>query len=183
MNAIDKEISYIKNSIKIVHDYPKPGIRFFDITSILIEPIAYALTIKLLSKQYCDLGFTKIIGTEARGFLFGAPVALTLGIGFVPVRKPGKLPRNKISESYILEYGADKLEIHQDAIISGDKVLIVDDILASGGTACATINLVRRLGGAVTDAAFIINIDNLEGESMLTNLGVKSFSLIKLKGC
>ena len=102
-----------------------------------------------------------MVGTEARGFLFGAPVALALGVGFVPVRKPGKLPRTTLSESYELEYGTDKLEIHTDAISAGDKVLVIDDLLATGGTVAATVKLIRRLGGEVKNAAFVINLPAL----------------------
>ncbi len=139
---------------------------------------AYWKTRKLtLSASTCWLsvtknaGITKVVGTEARGFLFGAPVALGLGVGFVPVRKPGKLPRETISETYDLEYGTDQLEIHVDAIKPGDKVLVVDDLLATGGTIEATVKLIRRLGGEVADAAFIINLFDLGGEQRLEKTG------------
>lgn len=121
-------------------------------------------------------------GTEARGFLFGAPVALGLGVGFVPVRKPGKLPRETISETYDLEYGTDQLEIHVDAIKPGDKVLVVDDLLATGGTIEATVKLIRRLGGEVADAAFIINLFDLGGEQRLEKQGITSYSLVPFPG-
>jgi len=127
-------------------------------------------------------GITKVVGTEARGFLFGAPVALELGVGFVPVRKPGKLPRETIAENYELEYGTDQLEIHVDAIQPGDKVLVVDDLLATGGTIEATVKLIRRLGGEVTDAAFIINLFDIGGEQRLEKMGVKSYSLVLFPG-
>ncbi|STN26161.1 adenine phosphoribosyltransferase [Escherichia coli] len=141
-------------------------------------PKAYALSIDLLVERYKNAGITKVVGTEARGFLFGAPVALGLGVGFVPVRKPGKLPRETISETYDLEYGTDQLEIHVDAIKPGDKVLVVDDLLATGGTIEATVKLIRRLGGEVADAAFIINLFDLGGEQRLEKQGITSYSLV-----
>ena len=158
MTATAQQLEYLKNSIQSIEDYPKPGILFRDVTSLLEDPKAYALSIELLSERYKDAGITKVVGTEARGFLFGAPVALALGVGFVPVRKPRKLPRETIAETYELEYGTDQLEIHVDAIKPGDKVLVVDDLLATGGTIDATVKLIRRLGGEVHDAAFIINL-------------------------
>ncbi len=118
---------------------------------------AFKATIDLLANHYRDQGITKIVGTEARGFIFGAPVAYAMGLGFVPVRKPGKLPRAVIEESYALEYGTDTLQLHTDAIVPGDKVLVVDDLLATGGTVDATVKLIRRAGGEVVDAAFIIS--------------------------
>lgn len=142
-----QQLKYIKDSIKTIPDYPKAGILFRDVTSLLENPKAYSASIELLSEHYSESGVTKVVGTEARGFLFGAPVALALGVGFVPVRKPGKLPRETISESYELEYGTDTLEIHTDSIQPGDKVLVVDDLLATGGTIEATVKLIRRLGG------------------------------------
>mgnify|MGYP001124849295 CR=1 FL=1 len=173
MTATAQQLEYLKNSIKSIQDYPKPGILFRDVTSLLEDPKAYALSIDLLVERYKNAGITKVVGTEARGFLFGAPVALGLGVGFVPVRKPGKLPRETISETYDLEYGTDQLEIHVDAIKPGDKVLVVDDLLATGGTIEATVKLIRRLGGEVADAAFIINLFDLGGEQLrgLLDLG------------
>lgn len=166
-----QQAELIKNSIKSIPDYPKPGILFRDVTSLLEDPVAYAASIEMLANRYRNSGVTKVVGTEARGFLFGAPVALALGVGFVPVRKPGKLPRPTISESYELEYGSDTLEIHSDAISAGDNVLVIDDLLATGGTLEATVKLIRRLGGTVNDAAFIINLFDLGGEQRLTGDG------------
>ncbi|MDD1792990.1 adenine phosphoribosyltransferase [Enterovibrio makurazakiensis] len=176
------KIAFIKDSIKSIPDYPKPGIIFRDITSLMENAEAYQTTIALLVEKYRDQGFTKIVGTEARGFLFGAPLALELGVGFVPVRKPGKLPREVISESYELEYGVDTLEIHVDAIQSGDKVLMVDDLLATGGTIEATTKLIRRLGGEVAHAAFIINLPEIGGEARLEALGLDVYSLCEFDG-
>ncbi|BAE73963.1 Adenine phosphoribosyltransferase [Sodalis glossinidius str. 'morsitans'] len=182
MTATEQQLALIKQSIKSVPDYPKPGILFRDVTSLLENSRAYAASIALLADRFRDAGLTKIVGTEARGFLFGTPVALALGLGFVPVRKPGKLPRETISENYVLEYGTDGLEIHKDAIVPGDKVLVVDDLLATGGTICATVKLIRRLGGEVQDAAFVINLAYLGGETLLNSIGVASYSLVLFPG-
>ncbi|WP_325892075.1 adenine phosphoribosyltransferase [Grimontia sp. NTOU-MAR1] len=176
------QIAFIKDSIKTIPDYPKPGIMFRDITSLMENAEAYKATIELLVEKYKDQGFTKIVGTESRGFLFGAPLALELGVGFVPVRKPGKLPREVISESYELEYGTDKLEIHTDAIVEGDKVLMVDDLLATGGTIEATTKLIRRLGGDVAHAAFIINLPEIGGEKRLQQNGIDVYSICQFDG-
>jgi len=176
------QLTLITDSIRSVPDYPKPGILFRDVTSLLENPQAYAATIALLVERYRDKGITKVIGTEARGFLFGAPVALGLGVGFVPVRKPGKLPRPVWQETYALEYGTDALEIHQDALSASDKVLVVDDLLATGGTIEATVKLIRRAGAEVEDAAFVINLFDLEGESRLNKLGLKCFSVVNFPG-
>ncbi|MEC6822017.1 adenine phosphoribosyltransferase [Photobacterium piscicola] len=175
-------LNLITNSIKSIQDYPKPGILFRDVTSLMEVPEAYRATIAILAEKYQDQGITKVIGTEARGFLFGAPLALALGVAFVPVRKPGKLPREVIAESYELEYGKDTLEIHKDAIVAGDKVLLVDDLLATGGTIEATTNLVRRLGGDVKDAAFVINLPDIGGEARLQGLGLEVYSICDFPG-
>ncbi len=175
-------ISLIRASIKSIQDYPKEGILFRDVTSLLEDAEAYKATIGLLRDKYQGQGFTKVIGTEARGFLFGAPLALELGVGFVPVRKPGKLPRATISESYELEYGMDTLEIHSDAITEGDKVLLVDDLLATGGTIEATAKLVRQLGGIVEHAAFVINLPDIGGGQRLETLGIEVYSICDFDG-
>ncbi|PKH21385.1 adenine phosphoribosyltransferase [Enterobacterales bacterium CwR94] len=182
MTATAQQLEYLKDSIKSIPDYPKPGILFRDVTSLLEDPKAFATAISILVERFENQGITKVVGTEARGFLFGAPVALGLGVGFVPVRKPGKLPRETIKQDYALEYGTDTLELHKDAIAPGDVVLVVDDLLATGGTIEATVKLIRQLGGQVTDAAFIINLFDLSGESRLEKLGVKSYSLVEFPG-
>lgn len=182
MNSITQQVDYLKNSITNVPDYPKPGILFRDITSLLTDPLAYSLSIQLLTEHYKNSAIDKIVGTEARGFLFGAPVALALGVPFVPVRKPGKLPRAILSENYELEYGTDRLEMHQDAIIAGEKVLIIDDLLATGGTVEATAKLIRRLGGVVSDAAFVINLFDLGGADCLATQGINCWSLLDFPG-
>ncbi|WP_295895831.1 adenine phosphoribosyltransferase [uncultured Vibrio sp.] len=175
-------ISLIKSSIKSIPDYPKKGILFRDVTSLMEDAQAYRATIQLLVEKYKDMGFTKIVGTEARGFLFGAPLALELGVAFIPVRKPGKLPRATIGQSYELEYGTDTLEIHTDAITEGDKVLMVDDLLATGGTIEATTILIRRLGGVVEHAAFVINLPEIGGDKRLADLNLDVYSICEFDG-
>ena len=173
---------YIKSVVKTVPDYPKPGILFRDVTSVLEDHKAFSSCISLLVEKYQGMGFTKIAGTEARGFLFGAPLAIEMGIGFVPVRKPNKLPREVVSESYELEYGMDTLEIHKDAIEPGDKVLLIDDLLATGGTIAASAKLIRSLGGEVNHAGFVINLPDLGGEKKLSTLDIESYSICEFDG-
>lgn len=176
------QLDLIKSSIKSIPNYPKEGIIFRDITTLLEVPAAFKATIDLIVEQYQDKGITKVLGTESRGFIFGAPVALALGLPFELVRKPKKLPRETISQSYQLEYGQDTLEMHVDAISQGDNVLIIDDLLATGGTVEATVKLVQRLGGTVKHAAFVINLPELGGEKRLNNLGVDCYTLVNFEG-
>ena len=176
------QLDLIKSSIKSIPNYPKEGIIFRDITSLLEVPSSFKATIDLIVEQYRDKGLTKVLGTESRGFIFGAPVALALGLPFELVRKPKKLPRETISQSYQLEYGQDTLEMHIDAISEGDNVLIIDDLLATGGTVEATVKLVQRLGGVVKHAAFVINLPELGGEKRLNNLGVDCYTLVNFEG-
>lgn len=176
------QLDLIKSSIKSIPNYPKEGIIFRDITSLLEVPAAFKAAIDLIVEQYRDKGITKVLGTESRGFIFGAPVALALGLPFELVRKPKKLPRETISQSYQLEYGQDTLEMHVDAISEGDNVLIIDDLLATGGTVEATVKLVQRLGGGVKHAAFVINLPELGGEKRLNNLGVNCYTLVNFEG-
>lgn len=181
-NKMNKQLELIKSSIKSIPNYPKEGIIFRDITSLVEVPEAFKATIDLIVAEYKEKGISKVIGTESRGFIFGAPVALALNVPFVLVRKPGKLPRETIAQSYQLEYGQDTLEIHTDAIQAGDNVLIIDDLLATGGTVEATVKLVERLGGEVKNAAFVINLPELGGEQRLRQLGVVPFSLVDFEG-
>ena len=176
------QLDLIKSSIKSIPNYPKEGIIFRDITTLLEVPAAFKATIDLIVEQYRDKGISKVLGTESRGFIFGAPVALALGLPFELVRKPKKLPRETISQSYQLEYGQDTLEMHIDAISEGDNVLIIDDLLATGGTVEATVKLVQRLGGVVKHAAFVINLPELGGEKRLNNLGVDCYTLVNFEG-
>ncbi|WP_348729563.1 adenine phosphoribosyltransferase [Rheinheimera texasensis] len=172
----------LEQVIKSVQDYPKPGILFRDVTSLMQDGAAFAAVIDHLKQHYSGHGITKIVGTESRGFIFGAPLAYAMGVAFVPVRKPGKLPRETIAESYQLEYGQDTLEIHLDAISLEDKVLLVDDLLATGGTIDATTKLVRRLGGQVADATFVVNLPDLGGQQRLEALGLTIHSLVDFPG-
>lgn len=172
----------IKDSIKTIPDYPLPGIMFRDVTSLIENGEAFAATIAQFVVRYKDKKIDKVVGTEARGFIFGAPFAVAIGAGFVPVRKPGKLPRETIQEDYTLEYGTDTLQIHRDAIAEGETVLLMDDLLATGGTAEASIKLIQRLGGIVLEAAFVIELPTLKGAEKLKKLAVPHFSLISFEG-
>ncbi len=177
-----QQTTLLKNAVHTIENYPSEGIMFRDVTGILDDADAFKLSIDILADKFSQGGFTKVVGTEARGFLFGAPLALALNVGFVPVRKPGKLPRAVFSESYQLEYGHDTLEIHQDALTADDKVLIIDDLLATGGTIEATTTLVRKLGASVAHAGFIISLPELGGEQRLADLGLAVSSLIQYEG-
>ena len=177
-----KALDLIKASITSIPDYPKPGIIFRDITSLVADPVAFQAVVDLIVEQYKDKNITKVLGTESRGFIFGAPVALALGLPFVLVRKPGKLPRETVSQDYQLEYGSDTLEMHTDSIVEGDKVVIIDDLLATGGTVEATIKLVKKLKGEVHDAAFVVNLPELGGEALLRKLGVTPYTLVNFSG-
>lgn len=179
---MENKLALIASSIKSIPNYPKPGIIFRDITSLVENPSAFHAAIELIVQHVKAKGITKVIGTEARGFIFGAPVALALNVPFVLVRKPGKLPRETIAQSYELEYGQDTLEIHTDSIQANDNVLVIDDLLATGGTVEATIKLVQRLGGDVKYAAFVINLPDLGGEQRLLGLGVEPYTLVNFEG-
>jgi adenine phosphoribosyltransferase len=180
MNVSAQEL--IKNSIKSIPNYPMEGIIFRDVTSLIENGEAFAATIAEFVARYKDMKIDKVVGTEARGFIFGAPLAAAIGAGFVPVRKPGKLPRNTIEEDYTLEYGTDTLQIHSDAIKKGESVLLMDDLLATGGTAEASVKLIQRLGGTVIESAFVIELPALNGAEKLKQLGVPLFSLISFEG-
>ena len=153
--------------IRDVPDFPKPGIVFKDITTVLREPHAFRYIIDELSRRYQDQHIEYVIGIESRGFIFGAPLALNLGAGFIPVRKPGKLPGKTARMEYLLEYGSDALEIHEDALEAGKRALVVDDLLATGGTMGATIKLLRHLDVEVVGAAFVIELGFLNGRQHL----------------
>lgn len=163
----------LKQYIRSVKDFPKPGIMFRDITTILKDPVAFKLTAKLLFERAENLDVTKVVGIESRGFIFGSMLAEKLDVGFVPIRKPGKLPAETLSETYDLEYGTDTIEIHKDAIKPGDKVLLHDDLLATGGTAEAACRLIEKLGGKVMQASFIIELSFLNGREHLKNYDVQ----------
>jgi adenine phosphoribosyltransferase len=164
-------------TIRSVPDFPIEGILFYDITTLLKDPAALKESIDRLTAQYQRAGVDVVVGIESRGFIFGIPLAYNLGVGFVPVRKPGKLPAETLAETYALEYGVNTLEIHKDGIEKGQKVLVVDDLLATGGTAKATCNLVEKLGGQVVGLAFAIELTFLKGRELLK--GYEVFSLLQ----
>lgn len=168
----------LKSSIRAIPDYPKPGIMFRDLTTLMGNPEAFGATCQALTEAFKNRGVTHVAGIEARGFIFGAAVADRLGVAFVPVRKAGKLPAETISKSYALEYGEDTLEVHKDALPSGANVLLVDDLLATGGTAAATTDLVRSAGAQVTAAAFVVELEGLSGRVKLEAIDVEVFRLI-----
>jgi adenine phosphoribosyltransferase len=167
----------LKQHIRHVPDFPKEGILFYDITTLLRSPGGLKATIDRLSEPYADEGIDAVIGIESRGFILGSAVAERLGAGFIPIRKPGKLPAKSIRESYALEYGTDALEIHEDAVQQGQRILIVDDVLATGGTAAAAAGLVRRLGGELHGLAFLIELGFLSGKAKLP--GERVYSVLQ----
>ena len=170
-------IERIKKSIRNVPDFPKPGIQFKDITTLLQNLDAFGETIDFFYNTFKNENIDVIVGIESRGFIFAAPLSLKLGCKFALARKPGKLPYNTISEEYELEYGTDAIEMHKDAIIDGDRVLIVDDLLATGGTANATGSLVKRLNGKIISYAFVIELVELNGTGLLDVNSV--YSIVK----
>lgn len=162
-------------------DYPKPGVVFKDITTLIKDPAGFAATIDAIADHFAEAGVTKVIGAEARGFMIGAPVAYRLDAGFVPARKPGKLPRETRSASYELEYGSDELQMHADAITSDDVVLIVDDLVATGGTAAAQIELVESFGAKLAGMGFLMELEFLNPREALAKVtDVELFSLVKV---
>jgi len=175
--ATENLTSKLKSIIRDVPDFPKKGIVFKDITPLLADPSAFGELVKHFAGQYRNAGITKVLGIEARGFLLAAPIATELGAGLVPVRKKGKLPYKTVAASYALEYGTDTLEMHADAVKPGEKVLIVDDVLATGGTAGAVCSLVEKLGGEVAGIAMLIELEFLNGRAKLA--GRPIHSLIK----
>jgi len=167
-------MDHLKAKIRNVPDFPKPGILFYDITTLLGDPRGFRDTIDALAAPYMGEDIDTVVGIESRGFILGAAVANALGCGFVPIRKPGKLPSTTVRESYALEYGTDCLEMHDDAVASGSRVLIVDDVLATGGTAAAAVKLVRHLGGDLRALAVLIELNFLKGRSRLEDENVYS---------
>lgn len=163
----------LKKMIRTVSDFPKPGIQFYDITTLLKHPWGLRTTIDRLTEMMHQ-PIDTVVGIEARGFIFGPALAYRLGAGFVPVRKPKKLPAETESISYSLEYGTDTIEIHRDAIVPGHRVIIADDLLATGGTSRAVVDLVERLGGVVVDLAFVVELTFLKGRERLANYSVSS---------
>jgi adenine phosphoribosyltransferase len=172
----------IKTLIRTIPHYPHQGIMFRDITTLLKDPIGLRSTIDQIAKRYKGQPISKVAGIESRGFIVGAPVAYLLGVGFVPIRKKGKLPADTIGHDYELEYGADRIEIHTDAISQGERVLLVDDLIATGGTAEAAAALVAKMGAEVVECCFIVDLPDVGGRKRLEKLGLKVFALCEFEG-
>ena len=172
----------IKSLIRTIPHYPKQGIQFRDITTLLKDPIGFHMVVDALAHHYANQKIDKIAGIEARGFIIGAALAYKLGLGFVPIRKSGKLPAETVGHDYALEYGADRVEIHTDAIAKGEQILLVDDLIATGGTAEAAVALIQKLGGVVMGCAFVIDLPDLGGLKRLVENGLEPFSLCEFEG-
>ncbi len=172
----------LKSLIRSIPDYPKPGIIFRDVTTLLGHAEGFQEAIASLARPYKDQGVQAVAGIEARGFILGGAVADRLGCGFVPIRKKGKLPWKTIGQEYTLEYGVDVIEIHEDAIAKGERILIVDDLIATGGTAEAAVKLLERSGGKIVGATFIIDLPDLGGMKLLKSHNVQSHALVTFEG-
>ena len=172
----------IKSLIRTIPDYPKPGVQFRDITTLLQDPEGLRISVDGLIEPYLGERVDKVAGIEARGLILGGPVALKLGAGFIPVRKKGKLPWRTIGESYNLEYGTDHIEIHADAVAAGERVLLIDDLIATGGTAEAAIRVIERSGGTVLGLAVVIELPELGGRERIEAIGHKLVSLCRFEG-
>ena len=172
----------IKSKIRTIENYPIKGVMFRDITTLLKDPEGLRESINKLVDRYKDLNIDKIVAIESRGFIIGAPLAYLLNVGLILVRKPGKLPAETINQDYKLEYGTDRIEVHVDAIEEGEKVLIVDDLIATGGTAEATVRLVQKMKGDIVECCFIIDLPDIGGRARLEDLGQKVFTLCEFEG-
>lgn len=172
----------IKSKIRTIPNYPKPGIMFRDITTLIKDPQGLKLTIDQLAARYRGKNIDVVVGIEARGFIVGSALAYALEKGFVPIRKKGKLPGDTLSEEYALEYGIDTIEIHVDAISAGQKVLVVDDLLATGGTALGAIKLIEQTGGKIVEACFLVDLPDLGGSTRLREKGHSVFALTEFSG-
>ena len=174
----------IKSRIRTIQDHPKKGIMFRDITTLIKDPVGFRLVIDNFTQRYIkgDINFDLIVGIEARGFIIGGALSYTLGKGFVPIRKLGKLPAEVVRHEYELEYGTDTVEVHKDAITKGSKILLVDDLLATGGTALAAAALIEKLGGTVTEMAFIVNLPDVGGYKKLKDKGYNVYFLTEFEG-
>lgn len=172
----------IRDKIRTIPDYPKPGIQFRDVTTLWGDARGFRTAIDKLVQPYAGVRIDKVAGIEARGFVLGGAVAHQLSVGFVPVRKKGKLPGATIAEEYALEYGTDTVEIHEDAVSEGENVLIVDDLLATGGTAEAAVKLLRKAGGTIVGCCFIVDLPDLGGRDRLTGMGLSVMTLCEFEG-
>ena len=172
----------LKEKIRTIPHYPKTGIMFRDITTALKDPVAFQMMIHSLVDRYKDQNIDKVVGIESRGFIVGAPLAYALEVGFVPIRKQGKLPAETVGCDYALEYGVDRVEIHVDALEPGQRVVLVDDLIATGGTAEAGIKLIQKLGSKIVECAFLIDLPDLGGAKRIEKLGINVFSLTQFEG-
>ena len=172
----------LKRHIRTIPDYPKPGILFRDITTLLSNPEAFRAAVDELCSPFLKVRIDHVAGIEARGFIVGGAVAHVLGRGFIPIRKKGKLPHKVIGQEYALEYGVDRIEIHEDALAKGERVLLIDDLIATGGTALAAVELIQLLGAELVAAAFVIDLPDLGGADKLRQAGVKVHSLVGFAG-
>ena len=172
----------IKALIRTIPDYPKPGVMFRDITTLLKDPAGFRLTIGELAGRYRGRRIDKVAAIESRGFIVGAPLAQQLGAGFVPLRKRGKLPAETVGHDYALEYGVDRIEMHVDAIYAGEQILVVDDLIATGGTAEAAVRLIESAGARVVECCFVIALPDLGGRKRLEGLGHPVFALVEFAG-
>ncbi len=172
----------IKSRIRTIPDYPKPGIQFRDITTLLQDPVGMRIAIERLVDPFKGIRIDKVAGIEARGFIVGGAVAHQLEAGFVPVRKKGKLPWETVGQEYKLEYGTDRIEIHTDAILEGEQVLLVDDLIATGGTAQAAIDVIERVGGEIVGCAFVVDLPDLGGSKAIVERGHDVVSLCEFPG-
>jgi len=175
------ELNELRALVREVPDFPKPGILFRDITPLIGHARAFAALVDMMAAPFLGKVDT-VLGIESRGFIIGAPVAYRLGVGFVPIRKKGKLPAETIGHDYELEYGADRVEIHTDAIAKGERVLLVDDLIATGGTAEAAVTLIRKMGGEVVECCFVIDLPDIGGHKRLEKMGLKVFALCEFEG-
>jgi adenine phosphoribosyltransferase len=170
----------LKKCVRSIVDWPIPGVIFRDLTTLMNDPEAFKQSCDIFYERYRGKQIDKIVGIDARGFVFGAVLAYKLGLGFVPVRKKGKLPHDTIEEVYSLEYGSGTMEIHKDAIVAGEKVVIIDDLIATGGTIGATVKLVRKLGGDIVECAFLIELPDLKGRAQIADCPI--FALMEFEG-
>ncbi|MDH3520978.1 MAG: adenine phosphoribosyltransferase [Myxococcales bacterium] len=172
----------IKSRIRTVPDHPKPGIQFRDITTLMQDPVGMRLTVEMLVKSCDGVRIDKVAGIEARGFIFGGALAHQIQAGFVPVRKPGKLPWKTLGQDYALEYGTDRIEIHSDAILEGENVLLIDDLIATGGTALASIDIIERVGGKIVGCTFVVDLPDLGGSRRIAERGYRLTTLCSFEG-
>ena len=172
----------IKELIRTIPNYPKPGVMFRDITTLIKDPKGLNLIVKEFCDRYAGLKIDKVAGIESRGFIIGSPLAYALGVGFIPIRKKGKLPAKTLGCNYELEYGTDRIEIHEDAVSVGEGILLVDDLIATGGTAEAAITLIQQCGGEIVECSFVVELPELGGKKRLEEMGISVFSLTEFEG-